>query len=211
MARSRSRWLSVGVLAVAVSACNQAPTPGIARGRAVYDTCVPCHGADGAGAVHLAAPNIAGLPQWYVRAQLEKFQAAHRGYDAFDTVGIRMKSMSRALDLPGDVESVAEYVASLPRVAQELTLDGGSPEAGRNAYQTCIACHGAQGEGNQTVNGPPLVGQADWYMLSQLHKFRKGWRGTDPADISGATMRPNALILDDQAMLDVIAYIQTLQ
>ena len=32
-----------------------------------------------------------------------------------------------------------------------------------------------------------------------------------PADIAGGTMRPNSLILDDQAMLNVVAYIQTLQ
>ena len=36
-------------------------------------------------------------------------------------------------------------------------------------------------------------------------------RMMEPADIAGATMRPNSLALDDQAMKNVVAYIQTLQ
>lgn len=201
----------MGALAIMAAACNQTPTPGVSRGEALFDTCAPCHGDAGQGMAHLGAPNIAGLPRWYVEAQLDKFQAAHRGYDAWDTTGIRMKSMSRALDLPGDVASVAEYVANLPRVPSPSTLQTGDPEAGRASFQTCIACHGAQGEGNQTVNGPPLAGQSDWYLLSQLQKFKSGLRGTNPADVSGATMRPNALMLDEQAMANVVAYIGTLQ
>ncbi len=211
MARSWSRRLSVAVLAVVLAACNQKPVPGIARGEDIFPTCTPCHGPQGHGKETLAAPNIAGLPQWYIQAQLEKFQAAHRGYDAWDTTGIRMKSMSWTIDLPGDLESLSEYVASLPRTASAPTLQGADAEAGKTNYQACAACHGANGEGNQAVNAPPLVGQADWYMVAQLHKFKAGWRGTDPSDIAGQTMRPNTLILDDQAMANVVAYIQTLR
>jgi cytochrome c553 len=203
--------VSLGVLAIALAACNQTPTPGLARGEALFDTCVPCHGADGQGSAQLAAPNIAGLPQWYVEAQLQKFQNAHRGYHPFDTTGIRMKSMSWSLDLEGDLESVAEYVASMTRVPSEPVLANGDAEAGRATYQMCVACHGPRGDGNSAVNAPPLVGQSDWYLVAQLEKFKSGQRGTDPADISGATMRPNTLVLDAQAMANVVAYIQTLQ
>lgn len=211
MARSWSRRVSIGVVAIALAACNQAPTPGVARGEAVFATCQPCHGTQGHGNAELAAPNIAGLPAWYVKAQLEKFQAAHRGYSPWDTTGIRMKSMSWAIDLDGDVESVAEFIATLPRVPSEPTLEGGDAQAGQATFQTCAACHGADASGNEQLGAPPLKGQADWYMISQLHKFKNGWRGTDPADVSGGTMRPNSLILDDQAMANVVAYIQTLQ
>lgn len=199
------------VLALGVSACDRTPTPGLARGKALYGTCAPCHGANGAGNRALAAPAIAGLPKWYVQSQLEKFQAGHRGGAPFDTTGIRMKSMSWSLDLAGDVESVAEFVATLARTDAAPVLQGGDVQAGQVAYQVCAACHGPSGEGNEAVFAPPLVGQNDWYLLAQLQKFKAGWRGANPADIWGATMRANALTLDDAAMADVVAYVQTLR
>ncbi len=201
----------LAVLALGVAACHRAPEPGIARGEALYDTCAPCHGVNGGGNQTLGAPAIAGLPRWYVQAQLEKFQAGQRGGHAFDTTGIRMKSMSWSLDLPGDLESVAEFVAALPPTAPAPALQGGDAQAGQGTYVVCAACHGADGKGNEAVHAPPLVGQSDWYLLAQLHKFKAGWRGANPADTWGATMRPNALMLDDAAMANVVAYIQTLQ
>jgi cytochrome c553 len=121
-----------------------------------------------------------------------------------------MKSMSLSLDLDGDLESVAEFVASMPAPDTPTAVVRGNAEAGESSYQTCVACHGAVGEGVEALGSPPLVGQADWYLLAQLEKFKKGWRGTNPEDISGQTMRPNALLLDEAAMADVVAYIQTL-
>lgn len=212
MSRRWSMRGSLGLLAgVGLAACNQTPTPGVARGEALFDTCVPCHGADAGGNQKLGAPAIAGLPQWYLEQQLQNFQAAHRGGQAFDTTGIRMKTMSWSLDLPGDLESVAEFVASLPATNPAPVLEGGDAQAGQATFQVCSACHGPDAKGNEAVHAPPLVGQSDWYLLGQLHKFKAGWRGGDPADIWGATMRPNALMLDDQSMLNVVAYIQTLQ
>lgn len=186
------------------------PTPGIDRGEAVFGTCVPCHGSDGAGNQVLGAPAIAGLPQSYVTAQLEKYQSGQRGANPFDTVGLRMKSMSLAIDLEGDLESVAEYVASMPSVRAAATLARGNADAGQLAYGLCSACHGPTGDGNEALGAPPLKGQHDWYLVAQLQKYRSGWRGTAPGDIWGATMRPNALTMDDEAMEDVVAYIQTL-
>jgi cytochrome c553 len=211
MARVRTIWAFVSVVVlIGASACDTTPTPGIDRGEAVFDTCVPCHGSDGAGNQVLAAPAIAGLPQWYITAQLQKYQSAMRGANPFDTVGLRMKSMSLAIDLEGDLESVAEYVASMPSVTAASTLARGDAEAGQLAYGLCAACHGATGDGMEVLGAPPLKGQHDWYLVSQLQKYRSGWRGTAPGDIQGATMRPNALTMDDQAMEDVVAYIQTL-
>lgn len=154
---------------------------------------------------------IAGLPQWYILNQLQKFEQGWRGAHPMDTVGIRMLSMTRSLDLEGDMESVAEFAASLPATSPVPTL-GGDPEAGRAAYQqTCIACHGPDGKGIQPVQSPPLVGQHDWYLLGQFQKFRKGWRGANPADAFGQTMVPNSMLYDDDQVVDILAYIQTLQ
>jgi cytochrome c553 len=206
----RKQAFATVVLATALAACNQAPTPGIARGEALFDTCVPCHGSDGSGNQELGAPAIAGLPQWYIQESLDKYQTSIRGAHPMDTVGIRMKSMSMALDLDGDSESVAEYVASMAATNPTPVLSGDA-SAGQALYPLCSACHGADGRGMEALHSPPLVGQHDWYLVAQLEKFKKGWRGADPADTWGGTMRPNAMTLDDAGMANVVAYILTLQ
>ena len=207
------RWngrIAALVLMVVAAACNRAPTPGVARGKALFDTCAPCHGVQGGGNQALGAPAIAGLPAWYVQAQLENFQAGRRGYAPFDTIGIRMKSISWSLDLPGDVPSVAAYVATLAPARPAPVLSGDAT-AGQAGFQVCAACHGADARGNEVIHAPPLAYQADWYLVAQLHKFRAGWRGTDTSDVWGQTMRSNAMTLDDAAMANVVAYIQTLR
>ena len=210
MARLRTFGAAATItILIGAAACDTTPTPGIDRGEAVYGTCVPCHGSDGAGNEVLRAPAIAGLPQWYITTSLQKYMSAQRGSDPFDTVGLRMKSMSLAIDHEGDLESVAEYVASMTMVPAVATLEGDA-SAGQLAFGLCSACHGAQAEGNEALHAPPLVGQHDWYLVAQLQKYRNGMRGTAPGDTWGATMRPNTLTMDDQAMADVVAYIQTL-
>ena len=84
--------------------------------------------------------------------------------------------------------------------------------AGAATFESvCVACHMPDGHGNPDLHSPPIVQMPDWYLIQQLHNFRVGARGTDQADTWGATMRVNALALSDQAMLDVIAYVQTLR
>jgi len=211
MARRWNLELGAVLLLSSLAACGRVPEQGIARGKDLFDTCVPCHGANGGGNQALGAPAIAGLPQWYIEAQLAGFQAGHRGYAPFDTVGIRMKTMSWSLDLEGDNASVAEYVASLSPVPQPTVLHGGDAAAGQTTWAVCTSCHGADARGNDVLHAPPLAGQADWYLAAQLRKFRVGWRGTADGDVWGGSMRPNAMALDDAAISNVIAYLHTLR
>lgn len=183
----------------------------VARGEQLYALCAQCHGAAGNGNPDALAPAIAGLPQWFVEAQVHKFQNGARGTHFDDIGGMRMRPMSMWLGSDEDVTNVSAYVASMPRANPEPTLEGGDPEAGKAKYTPCIACHGVNGEGNQALNAPPLVGQSDWYQLTSLKNFKAGVRGTNPKDSTGALMRPMSMTLaDEQAMKDVIAYIQSL-
>jgi cytochrome c553 len=204
---------AVVVLLVALSGCAPTPGPGLARGAQVYDTCVPCHGAQGLGNATLGAPEIAGLPEWYVSAQLRKFKTSLRGAHPDDDAGQRMRPMARSLYREGDVESVAQYVATLAPVRPHATLAGGDAAAGATRYTTiCTTCHGPAAAGNQAIGAPPLDHQADWYMLAQLAKFKGGLRGAHPDDVTGAQMAAMSQTLEDStAMRDVIAYIRTLQ
>lgn len=197
------------MLVVVLAACGRQPQPGLARGETLYTSCAKCHGDNGEGNQRLRAPAIGGLPRWYVETQLTNFAAAHRGYDAFDTTGIMMKSVAWILDREGDVPSVAQYVASLPAPRAPAVLHGNAA-AGAATFATCAACHGANAEGNEAVHAPPLAGRSDWYLLAQLQKFKSGQRGARAQDTWGMTMRPQAMMLDDSAMVNVIAHIQTL-
>ncbi|MDE3002430.1 MAG: c-type cytochrome [Gemmatimonadota bacterium] len=199
------------LLIMGVAACDATPPPvGMVRGAELFETCAPCHGDAGVGNPDIAAPAIAGLPQWYVEEQLRGFQNEYRGDHAGDLPGLRMRPMAVSLTRDGDVESVSQYVASLDAAYPASTLHGNAG-AGAASYVVCVACHGEDGLGNPDLHAPPIVQLDDWYLLNQLRNFKSGARGARPDDTWGQTMRVNSLALTDEAMQDVIAYVQTLR
>lgn len=182
-----------------------------ARGEVVWRNCTSCHGVDGAGDQAIGAPAIAGLPAWYVEAQLLKFRSGQRGFHYDDVMGMKMRPMSLSIPSEDDVTRVAVYVSKLGGHRNKPTLDGDA-KRGQPYFATCQACHGLKAEGNPAMRAPPLARQDDWYLFEQLKKFKAGARGTNPADASGATMRPMSMTLpNEQAMRDVIAAIHALE
>jgi cytochrome c553 len=197
-------------LAVALVAAPALADP-LERGEKVYGLCGQCHGAAGEGNPLVGAPAIAGLPTWYVESQVKHFRGGVRGRHPDDVGGMRMRPMAIHLRADEDVSAVAAYVASLPRANAPPSLSGGDPAKGEQSYALCVACHGPSGEGNEALQAPPISGSSDWYLLTQLEHYKSGVRGRDPTDSAGATMWPMAMTLaDEQAMKDVIAFIQTL-
>lgn len=192
-------------------ACGESD-PVLDRGAALFDTCAPCHGADGAGKADLAAPAIAGASEWYVKAQLAAFQESRRGYHYQDAEGLRMRPMTRALDpTNGEIDAVAAYVASLP-LADPPATGFGDAEAGEEQYALlCAACHGRDGRGMRNLNAPSLLHLSDWYMTSALKKYRAGIRGATPGDAAGATMRAPVVAMSDPQIEDVVAYVMTMR
>lgn len=204
------------VIALALSAvgCGKTANPvgGVATGQELFQLCTQCHAPDGNGNALVNAPAIAGLDQWYVEAQLRKFKTGARGTHIDDHAGMQMRPMAMSLPTDGDLQAVAAYVASLPKHRPAPTLEGGDAAAGQVLYATCMACHGPTATGNQQLGAPPLNHASDWYLLTQIRHFKDGVRGANPADTTGATMRPMAKTLaDEKAMKDVIAYVMTLQ
>ena len=83
--------------------------------------------------------------------------------------------------------------------------------AGKAAYGVCTACHGANGEGNESMNSPVLAGLDTAYLTRQLTHFKSGVRGSDASDTLGMQMRGMAATLaDDAAVANVSAYIASL-
>jgi cytochrome c oxidase subunit 2 len=103
------------------------------------------------------------------------------------------------------------WLDAQPTFAEMQAKPVGNATAGQANFAVCAACHGAQGEGNPLLNAPKTAGQSAWYLERQLNYFKQGVRGSHDDDLYGKQMAPMAATLvDDAAMQNVIAYIQTL-
>ena len=181
------------------------------RGKALFESCATCHGAEAQGNADLNAPGIAGLPAWYTTKQLLKFKNGERGNHPEDISGMQMRPMARMLASSNAAASVAAYIESLPPHQPAHTVEAGDAEKGKTAYMTCAACHGMNGEGNQLTGGPPMARLDDWYMLKQIDDWRKGIRYGTPADPQATAMAAIAPMLSsDETVSDILAYVRTL-
>ena len=86
-----------------------------------------------------------------------------------------------------------------------FSLGHSQARADQAAYAVCIACHGANGEGNATLNSPALASQEVWYVERQLKNFKSGVRGAHKDDLFGMQMRPMAGVLVDDAAISKVA------
>lgn len=176
--------------------------------------CASCHGGDAGGDAALGAPALAGLDHAYVQTQLQKFLVGLRGTHFKDVDGISMRAavdfLQPELERMRNISHLSHHVAKLPSVKQPATVKG-DIQRGAQYFATCVACHGADGKGNADLGAPRIAGQADWYLLKQLQKYRAGARGADPRDVAGQQMAAIAKTLaDEQALKDVVAYIHSL-
>lgn len=76
---------------------------------------------------------------------------------------------------------------------------------GEKLFAPCVACHGARGEGNATLNAPAIAGQDATYIERQLHNFRNRRRGADKSDALGVQMQAAAAALSDAAAVAKVA------
>jgi cytochrome c oxidase subunit 2 len=151
------------------------------------------------------------MSTWYIEQELGKFESGARGMNFEDAEGMHMQPMALSLVSDDDVKAVSRYAAGLPRPKLVSPLDGDA-KAGEALYATCMPCHGANGEGNEGLKSPPVAGVEDWYLATELRKFKTGVRGTNPEDQEGALMHNMAATLaDEKAIRDVVAYMGTLK
>ena len=181
-------------------------------GQAAYATCVACHGDKAQGIQAMNAPALAHLEPVYIVAQLQKFRSGQRGAAGDTPYAMQMAPMAAILPDDAAVTAVAQYIAAFEPQAREATVEGDATLGGDYYNQFCGACHGPNAEGNKALNSPRLAGTDDWYLLRQLEAFRNGVRGTHADDRTGRQMRAMAAVLpNDQALKDVVAFIQSIQ
>lgn len=77
----------------------QTITGNVERGKQIYEgQCGLCHGPAGLGIEALQSPRLAGVNDWYLLKQLEKFQDGRRGAHPDDIFGAQMVPYAKALD-----------------------------------------------------------------------------------------------------------------
>jgi len=146
--------------------------------RMFSNNCAVCHGSDAKGAYGF--PNLAD-DDWIFGGTPDAIKAS--------IANGRQAAMPPWGSVIGDagVRDVTAYVQSL----SGRQVDEAQVEAGSKVYQTyCVACHGADGTGNQALGAPNLANGIWLYggTAEQIsHSIRAGRNGVMPAhkDIVG--------------------------
>ncbi|WP_420645674.1 c-type cytochrome [Candidatus Leptofilum sp.] len=99
---------------------------------------------------------------------------------------------------------------------ETAVVSTGDPEAGKQQYdQVCIACHGPGGEGIEGLGKPFTT--SDFLQETNdeemLEFIKVGRPSGDPLNTTGVDMPPKGgnPALTDEQILDIIAYVRTLQ
>ena len=80
-----------------------------------------------------------------------------------------------------------------PTRSQRAAMAG---QAARKFAEICAACHGADGEGKPDLKTPSIAALPDWYVETQLTKFRESIRGGNEKDTGGLQMHAIAGTLE---------------
>ena len=179
-------------------------------GAAQFSVCASCHGQQGEGIAAMNAPKIAGQSAWYLKRQIMNYKKGLRGTHADDVFGQQMIGMVATLADEQAVDNVVAHIQTLPDNAASATING-DVASGQKHYNICAYCHGKDGMGIQAMNAPRAAGMSDWYMARQIQNFKDDVRGGHLQDYYGKQMGfMGDNLHDEQAINDVIAYINTL-
>ncbi|HSG65629.1 MAG TPA: c-type cytochrome [Gammaproteobacteria bacterium] len=184
-----------------------APAPGAE----LFALCAQCHGPVGHGNPGLGAPGLTALEPWYLARQLRGFAQGLRGDADADPHEPVMETIAHAVADEATIASLIAHVDGLPEYVPAVTIVGDT-ERGRQLFEACASCHGAAGEGDAVLGAPGLAYRDDWYLRAQIEAFLSGERGSHRDDMYGQQMVPvSRVVTDAQAVLDLVAFINTLE
>lgn len=150
--------------------------------------CMACHGADGGGQAAAGFPRLAGLPQAYLRKQLEDFADGSR-------VNATMQPVASGLS-EAERDAITAYYSALPvpAAAPSVPLKEDAAQRGQTlavrgqwskGLPACEQCHGPGGLGVGD-HFPSLAGQSAVYLGNELHAWQQGSRHNDPLQLMQA-------------------------
>jgi cytochrome c553 len=142
---------------------------GAAEGREVFASCASCHLADAMGRSDGTIPRLAGQSAAILSRKLRRIASGEVDLPV-------MTAFARALS-DSEIDAVASWLAALPGAPVANNTDRGA-----ELYaQTCIACHGPSGEGNDALGAPRLSGQHAPYLVRRMEESVSNARGdADP-------------------------------
>lgn len=173
-------------------------------GKAVFTTCVGCHGNGGQGRAMMFAPNLTGLDADYIKRQLLNFREGRRG-KLDDRHGFQMVGRATAIGDQTNVDAVVRYIATLPDALAAPVASRQVPVRISKQIATCAACHGETGQGNPDMGGPAINTLDSRYIAQQLVNFRTGMRGYAKGDANGQTMAMAAKAIPNAADIELVA------
>jgi len=188
-------------------------------GEAVYKSCAACHGQYGEGSQATNAPRLAGQWSWYLIGQLMKFRSGLRGANPKNVFGSQMAAMVKTLPNDKALLDVVAYINTFEAIRSPRTELTGDPVRGLELSRYCLRCHGERGQGYQAPEvirfrshyGPRISGQHDWYLIRQIRNFRDGIRGSNEDKPTLYMQIEVKSLTKDQDIVDLVAYIGTLE
>lgn len=190
MTRFASRHLMViGICGLLAGAAQAAGDP--VAGRAKFDTCIGCHSIPGYTNVYPTyhVPRLGGQHADYVVLALKAYQAGERQHPS-------MLANSNILS-EQDMRDIAAFLAEATTEEKPSPVRG-DIAAGKTKSETCVACHGPDGNSPITLY-PRLNGQHEDYLRKSLQDYQSGAR-------DNVIMKGIAGPLSAQDIADLSAY-----
>ena len=189
MIRSLLRPFAILMMCGLVGAAQAAGNPD--AGKTKFATCAGCHAIPGYTNAYPTyhVPRLGGQHADYVVAALKAYQAGERQHPTMHANAFQLSEQ--------DMQDIAAYLSSFPSAAAPYPVQG-NVAAGKAKSTTCVACHGADGNGNISIY-PRLAGQYEDYLRRVLQNYQSGERKNP---VMSGMVKP----LSPQDIADLAAY-----
>ena len=138
----------------------------------VYEVCAACHLLEGWGKPDGTFPQIAGQHPGVIINAIKDIRNRNR-----DSPTMYPYTLPRGLGSPQDIADVVAYISQLPMNPDNGKGPGKNLDYGKKLYEKdCVACHGANGEGNAAASFPRIHGQHFNFLVRQFEWIRDGKR-----------------------------------
>ena len=185
-------------------------TPNVQSGEHLFiQYCAACHHRSGWGSGPREVPTLAGQQDVYLLEQLIKFSTRDRAKPEMHDVVTRPE-----IDSPQAMRDVSSYIAARPHNSKSDRGDGAQLTTGEHVYtQSCVICHGKNGEGNRDDLIPAIGGQQYSYLLVRLRHFAQDHESQERQSLAPAVVNLLSRLSQDEikAVADYTSRLSALQ